>query len=220
MSACCSGTSATIEGKFDARLARRDLLQYRKRGPAATTSLLRDGVTAAGGPGDTLLDIGAGVGALTFELLERGVRKTVSVDASAAYVAAGREEAVRRNRAAQAEWHHGDFVTLADSLAAADTVTLDRVVCCYPQIEPLVLQAASHARRRIALSYPRDVWFVRLAIAVQNAIRAAKGEAFRTFLHPPIAIEQLIRGRGFALSVRRTTWTWCADVYLRNSDPP
>ena len=91
---------------------------------------------------------------------------------------------------------------------------------CYPQVEQLVLQAASHARRRIALWYPRDVWFVRLAINVQNAIRAAKGEAFRTFLHPPIAIEKLIRGRGFALSVRRTTWIWCADVYVRNSDKP
>jgi magnesium-protoporphyrin O-methyltransferase len=220
MSACCSGACATIEDEFTARVATRDLHRYRKRGPAATTRLLRDGVTAAGGPGDTLLDIGAGVGPLTWELLERGVRKAVSVDASAAYVAAGREEAARRNRVAQAEWRHGDFVALADSLAPADTVTLDRVVCCYPEVEPLVARAAGHARRRLALSYPRDVWYVRFTLAVENAIRAVRGEAFRTFLHPPRAIEQLVQGCGFALSVRRRTWAWCADVYVRNANRP
>ena len=213
MSGCCSGVCAAIETKFDSRRARRDLVQYRKKGPGPTTRLLRDGVTAAGGPGETLLDIGAGIGPLTFELVERGVRRAVSVEASAAYVAAGREEAARRNRAEQVEWRHGDYVALSESLAPADTVTLDRVVCCYPRFEPLLAAAATHARRRIALSYPRDVWFVRLALAAENAVRALRRDAFRTFLHPPPAIERLIRAHGFALSLRRTTWVWCADVY-------
>ena len=44
----------------------------------------------------TLLDIGAGIGALTFELLNTGFGHATAVDASSAYVAAGREETVRR----------------------------------------------------------------------------------------------------------------------------
>jgi magnesium-protoporphyrin O-methyltransferase len=194
MNGCCPGVCHAIEQKFGTRVARRDALRYRKKGPGATTRLLRDGVTAAGGPGETLLDVGAGVGPLTFELLERGAR---------------------RNRAEQVEWHHGDYVALAGSLASADTVALDRVVCCYPRPGPLLAAATRHAPRHLAISYPRDVWYVRLALAAQNALRAATGDAFRTFLHPPQDIDHLIRGAGFLPSVRRTTWEWCADVYVR-----
>ncbi len=77
--------------------------------------------------------------------------------------------------------------------------------------------AAKHARRHLAISYPRDVWYVRLALAVENAVRAVTGNAFRTFLHAPREMDQLIRGSGFSPSVRRTTWVWCADVYVREA---
>jgi magnesium-protoporphyrin O-methyltransferase len=142
---------AAIERKFDERVARRELAGYLKKGPGPTTKLLRDGVAAAGGSIETLLDVGAGIGALTFELLERGVRRAVSVDASAAFVAAGRGEAARRDRAFRVEWIHGDYVALAERLTPADAVTLDRVVCCYPRYEPLLGAAATHARRCLAV---------------------------------------------------------------------
>lgn len=35
-------------------------------------------------------------------------------------------------------FRYGDFVSLAPDLETADLVTLDRVVCCYPELEPLV----------------------------------------------------------------------------------
>ena len=57
-------------------------------------------VVGAGLNKGTLLDIGAGVGALTFELLDRGMTDVVVVEASSAYLAAGHDEAVRRHREA------------------------------------------------------------------------------------------------------------------------
>ena len=215
MSACCSGPCAAIEEQFDARRAQRELAQYRKKGPGPTTRMLRDGVTAVVQPIRTLLDVGAGIGALTFDLLERGAGRAVSVDASPASVAAGREEAARRDRAPRVEWVQGDYVALADGLPSADVVTLDRVVCCYPRYEPLLRPAARHALRCIALSYPRDAWFIRMALAGENALRKLRGRAFRTVVHPPREMEGLIRSEGFALSSRRTTRVWCVDVYLR-----
>ena len=50
------------------------------------------------------------------------------------------------------EFRLGDFLTLAPELAAADLVTLDRVVCCYTDFEPLLRVSASKARRWYALS--------------------------------------------------------------------
>ena len=94
----CGRACAAIGEKFSARVARRDLLRYRKKGPGVTTKFLRDAVMATGGPGETLLDIGAGIGPLTFELLGLGARRAVSVEASGPCVAAGRDEAARLNR--------------------------------------------------------------------------------------------------------------------------
>jgi 2-polyprenyl-3-methyl-5-hydroxy-6-metoxy-1,4-benzoquinol methylase len=214
MRSCCSSPCGAIEEQFDARVAQRELAQYQKRGAGPTTRLLRDAVAAGGGPFE-IIDVGAGIGALTFELLKHGVRRAVSIDASTACVTSGREEAVRRNVAEQVQWVHGDYLALAEQLAPADVVTLDRVVCCYPRFEPLLAAAARHARRCLAISYPRDVGFVRVAMAVENVLRRLRGKTFRTVLHPPREMERLIRGERFALSARRTTWSWCVDVYLR-----
>jgi SAM-dependent methyltransferase len=215
MRGCGSGACPAIEAQFGSRRAQRDLAAYRKKGPGPTTRLLRDAVVASGGPGETLLDVGAGIGPLTFELLERGARRAVSVEASAAAIAAGRDEAERRGRAADIEWHHGDFVSLAGSVGPSSTVVLDRVVCCYPSFVPLLDAAALRARQRIGIAYPRDVWYVRLALLLDNGLRALKGEAFRTFVHPPREIERLIRAHGFLPAIRRRTPAWCVDVYTR-----
>jgi SAM-dependent methyltransferase len=217
MSRCCSTACLAIDAHFDARVARQELDSYRKNGPGVTTTMLRDGLTELGLLTGTLLDVGAGIGALTFELLGRGVERAVSVDASQAFVAAGRQESVLRNQAGLIDWVHGDFVALADTLAAAELVTLDRVVCCYPDYEPLLARAASHARRALALSYPRDVWYVRMVMAVENLVRAVRGSEFRVVVHPAREMEQLVFRHGFALARRSATWVWCADVYTAGS---
>ncbi|NIP57245.1 MAG: hypothetical protein GWM92_03675 [Gemmatimonadetes bacterium] len=92
MSDCCSGVRGSLASQFDADTARKDLERYRRKGPSATTRLLKEEITAAGG-GKSLLDIGAGVGALSFELLDAGFEGALSVDASPAYAATAREEA-------------------------------------------------------------------------------------------------------------------------------
>jgi hypothetical protein len=91
------------------------------------------------------------------------------------------------------------------------------VVCCYPSYEPLLDAALRHADRCLALSYPRDVWYVRAAIAVENRLRWLVRNPFRTFVHPLSMMERTIRQAGFELSSRRETWIWSADVYTRRS---
>jgi 16S rRNA G966 N2-methylase RsmD len=75
------------------------------------------------------LDVGAGVGALTFELLDRGVRRAVIVEASAGYTAAASNEATRRGRATDIDFVSGDFLEVAGTVPMASVVALDRVVC-------------------------------------------------------------------------------------------
>ena len=215
MSACCSAYGGIADRQFDAARVALELKHYRKKGPGPTTRLLRDGLVSAGAVDGSLLDIGAGIGGLTFDLLDRGSVSAVAVDASSAYLAAASEEATRRNRVGRIQFVKGDFADLALKLDHADVVTLDRVVCCYPFVEHLLVPAVGHARRAIALSYPRDRWYVRAVLELDNLRRRLTGNSFRTFVHSPALMERLILRAGFRLSSRRTTWTWAVDVYVR-----
>jgi 2-polyprenyl-3-methyl-5-hydroxy-6-metoxy-1,4-benzoquinol methylase len=209
---CCSAFCTATQIQFSARVAARDLARYLRKGPNTTTRLLRD-LLATQAAGGTLLDIGAGIGASPLELLSRGFGHATAVDASSAYVAAGRQETERRGLTGAIDWLEGDFVSLATQLAAADVVTLDRVVCCYPAHEPLLNAALDRVRQMVGLSYPRDCWYVRAVIAVENGLRWLRGDAFRVLVHSPAGMAALMRTRGFRLTGLRTTVTWSVEVY-------
>ena len=213
---CCDFARVAGE-QFSAKKAAKQLHGYRRGRVAPTTRLLRDGIVGAGLNRGMLLDIGAGIGALLFELLDRGVTHAVAVEASAACLAAAADEASRRKRSDAVAFVRGDFVAVAPQVAAADLVTLDRVVCCYGDYRSLLGEAVRRAERGLAVSYPRDRWFVRLGVTVENAFRRLRRQTFRTFVHPVGEIHALIAGAGFELVTRRHTAAWAADVYARRA---
>ena len=201
---------------FDHAVARDDLDRYRRDGSGATARLLRDLLVEHGPLGGALLDVGSGIGGLTFELLDRGVERAIAVDMSAAYLAAASDEATRRGRSGAIQFVRGDFLDVAAQLPAAALVTLDRVVCCYPFYEPLLEESLRHAERSFAYSYPRDVWYVRGMIWVENLVRWARQNAFRTFVHPAARMAEVVERTGFTLVAHRQTRQWRADVYVRS----
>lgn len=138
----------------------------------------------------------------------------VIVDASTAYTTAAGEEAVRRGRASAIQVVHGDFLSVEKQVGGADVVTLDRVVCCYPSYQSLLEHAVRHANKGFALSYPRDRWFVRVVVCLENAIKR-RPAGFRTFVHPPVGMQQIIEQAGFTLVSRRGNLVWSADVFVK-----
>jgi len=214
-SCCCSPFECAANQQFNQKKVAKELRRYRQRGPGPTSRLLIDGILQSAPIGGTVLDIGSGVGGLSFALLERGASSVVAVDASAAYVSAARDEASRRGRADAVRFIHADFVVAASELPSASIVTLDRVVCCYPSCTELLDAAVAHTQRCLALSYPREVWHVRAAMGLENGQRRLGRNPFRTFVHPTAMIEGIITRAGFKLSSRRESWVWSADVYVR-----
>lgn len=193
---------------FGPARAQKELAAYRRRGPKGTARLLLRLLRESQARADTLLDIGAGVGVLHHELLADGVRAAVHVEAARAYVQAAQDEAARRGHAGRVQFHHGDFLALAPAIAPAELVTLDRVLCCYPDLDPLLLASAARTQRYWAASFPRDRWYVRLHTSWQNRLRARAGNAFRTFVHPVAHIYDLLGRAGLRpLRVcRRPVW--------------
>jgi magnesium-protoporphyrin O-methyltransferase len=216
MHTCCSGFCGSLRSHFDAVVAEGDLKRYKTKGPNPTTRKLRDGVLLAG-VGQSLLDIGAGIGAVSFELLNAGFATAVAVDAAPGYVAVARREAEARGFRQRMTVIEGDFVTIAETVAPADAVILDRVVCCYPEVRPLLEQALRHSRQSFGYSYPRDRWYVRLVVALDNLRRALARNPFRTAVHSVATMEAEIGAHGFLRSHRSLSLVWAVDVYVRGA---
>lgn len=214
---CCQ--IAGIEEYMDARMADKELKRYREKGPEGTTSILLQALITEGVDGLALLDIGGGVGVLQHELLQAGVRGVTSVDASSAYLQAAREEVERRGHTDRVQQHHGDFVQMAHQIPEADIVTLDRVICCYHDMEGLVGRSAALASQLYGVVYPRDDWWVRAFIRLQNLYHGLRGSDFRAFAHANAAIERRIREAGLERCFSHETIVWKVHVYRRNGTP-
>ena len=193
---CCEPT--VYDDQFDARRAADRLREYRRKGPNGWTLRLVDGLSADGVDGMTVLDIGAGVGAVHQALLAAGAASAVDVDASGPYLAAARAEAERRGLSDRVTYHKGDVVALAPDLAPADLVALDRVICCYPHMEALVRVAAERTRRRLGMVLPRDDAWVRLGVDVSNRWSGLRGNPFRVHVHRTAEVLEVAIAGGLA----------------------
>lgn len=134
---CCDEDLALIG--YDGRDAEKDLAAWLSRGPRPTTQEVIDAICAQGVEGATLLDVGAGVGAVHTALLEAGAATAVDVDASREYLAVARAEAERRGLSDRVAYRYGDLVELVADVPPTDIVTLDSVICCYPYLPALVV---------------------------------------------------------------------------------
>jgi SAM-dependent methyltransferase len=201
---------------YDQRRAAADLKRYREKGPPPWTKTVVESLKAAGVQGATLLDIGSGVGVIVHELVAAGAVSATCVDASAAYLATAKAEGERRGHGVRVTYRHGDFVELAEEIAPADIVTLDRVINVYPDWERLIELSAARARRLCALVYPWDRRVVRLVIVGINLTSRLRGKAVRAAVRPVDAIERALGENGFTLHVAKSVGpAWQVAVYRR-----
>jgi hypothetical protein len=211
---CCSHCDG-IEREFDGGTATSDLRRYRLLGPLPSTRTLLTALKRQGIGGATVLDIGGGVGTIHHELLRNGAERAVHVDASSAYLQAAREETRRRGNEGRVEFRHGDFVELAPEVAEADVVTLDRVICCYPDMERLVTLSAGRARRLYGLVFPREALWVRPVFPLANSWFRLQRCPFRIFRHRRRDVDAVVERQGLRPVFEGSTILWQVIVYAR-----
>jgi len=211
---CCS---YDLETEFDEQVAARDLRAYRSRGLPTVTRRLVDALVAEGIEGRTLLDIGGGVGAIHHALLDAGLASVTDVDGSSAYLSAARQEAQRQGHADRIRYRHGDFVQLADEVESADIVTLIAVLCCYPQMEPLVRLSAARARHLYGLVYPRSTWWMRATAAAFGVLRPLLGSG-PGIIHAESDVDATVRETPLVQVANLTSSYWRVAVYQRDAD--
>lgn len=208
------------EDQFNARIAAQELRQYRERGPRKETRLLLEAIRTQRLHDATLLDIGGGIGAIQHELVEAGVVSRVTdVDVSTAYLDAARAEAERRHYADRAHYLRGDFVELAPTIDAADIVTLDRVICCYPDMHALIQRSAERARRVYAVVYPRGSWGFRAVARPLNGLLRLPRQPLPIYIHATHAVDGRVRANGLTPVFHQKTLLWQVAVYRRSDVP-
>lgn len=160
--------------------------------------------------GGSVLDIGCGVGTLGFSALQKGATKTQFVDVSRAYLEAAKGLSKYFDVEEKTSFVQGDFVTL--EFEPADTVMLDRVVCCYPDAPALLRKAAAHSQSTLLFSYPLPRWWMRLGRAFLNSMVALTGNPYRFYVHDEASLLTAATSSGHELAhtERYGLWLLCA----------
>jgi 2-polyprenyl-3-methyl-5-hydroxy-6-metoxy-1,4-benzoquinol methylase len=214
--ACCSGYCAAEE-QFGSKRAERDLRRYRRRGADKITRLMLAELRRWPLEGRNVLDVGGGIGVIIVELADTQVASAALVEASSAYLEVARHEVGLKYGSRPIQLVHGDFVVIAGTLPDADVVTLNRVVCCYPDAGALLVAAATQTRQVLAFTYPRDRWYVQTLFVLVNFWMRLTGKKFRAFVHSPERMAAVLESSGMVRDTQRKTLLWVLDLYHRGS---
>lgn len=192
----CACGPAGVEEVFSDRRARSELNRYRRSGITDRARRLVETLERTTSlENKSVLEVGAGIGDLSLELLDRNAREALLVDAAPAFVSAARSLAREKGVADRVQIVQGDFTALQD-VEPRDVVVLDRVVCCYPEGVALLARAARATRSVLAVSFPEDAWWSRLFVQLVNFGQKLRRKDFRVFVHPPAALLAAIREAG------------------------
>lgn len=211
---CCRQCRA-IESMFNTRTAEWELARYHKRGLVKTTRVLVEALQREGIAGETLLDIGGGIGAIQMALLRAGAQSATDVDASGAYIQVARGEAEREGYGSRVQYAHGNFLEIADQISPAGVVTLERVICCFPDMPGLVSASSERAGRLYGLVYPRDAWWMRCGAVVGNLLLRLRRPVFHFYVHRTAEVEELLRQEGLERRFTQNVGFWQVSVYAR-----
>jgi len=210
---CCS--EDLLEKQFDEEKVASRVNQYNSKGINKETKILIESLKSMGIDGCSLLDIGCGLGLIGAELLKSGIAKVNNIEASLSYLEAAKAESKKRNLTDKTSFTLGNFVDVAEQTSAADIVTLDKVICCYDELEPLVKSSSDKALKLYGIIYPRDSWWTKAAIGIENLVRKIKGNTFRVFVYPTDKVDNLIKEQGLQQVFYKAMMVWQIVIYSR-----
>ena len=213
MSCCCPHSRSG--GRIFSFFARSYRRRFTKKGFEPSQVQLMAGLEQAGYNNATLLEVGSGVGYLHQVLLEQGAKTAVGIDLSGDMLKEAASWAEEKGLADRTEYIQGDFIELLDRVEPAEVTILDKVVCCYPHAELLINSSIAKTTRVYALTYPRNRWFIKVAMEIMAFFLKLTGSDFRAFVHNPDDIERWIIAAGFKKSYQDQTFIWLSQIYTK-----
>jgi len=210
-----SGNCCGVEKIFDSKEAAKLKKKYLKKGPRGVTRVLVQLLDRLPKEGKSLLDIGGGVGALQWHFLENGGESSTDIDASEAYLKTAEELSQEKGLSDRTKFVLADIACLED-IGPHQYVTLDKVVCCYPDYKSLLEKATGNCTETLALSMPVSNMVSRAISKMTNVwLSYIKRSPFRMHIHQVKEIDAFIESKGFKLIDKKLSFPWWARVYGR-----
>lgn len=213
---CPADADPRIARYFDRRNERRRSGAERYQLGNVTRRLL-DALLERDPTGQTVFEGGSGPGALVVELLSAGASSATGVDLSAEAVAYAAERAAGAGVGDRARFVVGDAATLP--LAQHDWVVLDKVICCYPDMERLLANTITAARSLYAFALPVSYgWrglIAKVAFVTEEIVLRLLRRPCPAYVHDIGRIEARLREAGFKSVHREALGMWHIGVFAR-----
>ena len=189
--------------------------RFRRRGLEAVQRKLLEGLTTAGVTGASVLEIGCGTGELQRRVLAAGAVSAVGIDVAGGMIEQARAAAEREGLQERAAFLVGDAVERAAELQPAALVVLDKVLCCYPEIDHLLAMSLQRTQRLYAVVVPRPHWLVAAVWGVAITVFKLLRSTFHPFYHDWQRTAAAISAAGFHRIFAAHTLAWEAWIYRR-----
>lgn len=219
MNNCCLPAKINdLDHKFDRERAEKEARAYLETGAGKRIKKMLAFFHGGSAQPFSVLDIGCGVGGAHFELLRKGLaREAVGVEASSGYIFGAEQVAKALDLQTRVRYSQLDFALSQDGIAPADVVILDRVLCCYPHLEPLLTPATERARQYLVLSYPREDWWFQVYEWIMNGIRRLRRSTFFTYLHSHAEIHRIATQNGLEQVFQERSGSWTLIIFERST---
>lgn len=147
----------------------------------------------------SVLELGCGPGTLTLALLERGASRASGVDLSPESLEVARRRTTEAGFGDRTDFRPGDGAVVA--LEPHDWVVLDKVLCCYRDLDALLDRSVAAARRRYVFVVPdsrgwRGV-LARALVRLEDITNGLRGRPCPGFVHDLRVIEARLMAAGF-----------------------
>jgi magnesium-protoporphyrin O-methyltransferase len=196
--------------------AQKEMERYLRKGPKKSTRWLLEPVLKNINAGDSILDIGGGVGALIMELQKLDIGSAYYMDISESYSAVFLDEVKQKLIKDKTHIQVGDFTEKHHLVPQADIVTLDKVLCCYQDFRQLLTLSSQKTRKVLAYTVPDNLWWVKTINRIQTSIKWFFADQLVTYVHPADSMESLVTAEGFHKVFEKKHTGWLTVVYRRN----
>ena len=212
---CCAQEAIRGTDKFFTRTSRRYMKNFRKKGLSKEQRLLLEAITASGIQEKSLLEIGCGVGGLHITLLQKGAGRATGVDIAQGMLEGAKALSRETGMEERTEYILGDFVQEYERIGEADITILDKVVCCYEDVNSLLDKSIASPRNTYALSFPKQNTFLKLFFAVPITMGKLLRWSFHPYWHDWKGLARRIESAGFRQTYRNSTVLWDVRVFRR-----
>lgn len=207
---CCG-----VDMFFNEKTAAKEYRIYLKKGPSRVTTRIIQQLESHDVTGKTMIDVGGGIGALQWWFLENGGAHTIDIDASTGYLSQAEKHAIDNGWQEKAQFHAGDCTDVYDQIDKADCITLDKVICCYPNYKEILEATCDKSTGYVSLSYPMDGVISQAAARLGGLYFMLKHNPYRPFVHSVKEIRQIFLTKGYNRVAHNIAFPWHVETYAR-----